>query len=109
MNQAGEVISDLPSVGETLQEVQSPIRENFSPSYADITKNKPADNSCSSDDGSIEQFSKKSGRNSKKEVRENEADRIKMQGNQSTIKMLFGRSKRNRPSKGVSTPSLLGK
>lgn len=110
MSQAGEVISDLPSVGETLQEVLSPIREKSSPSYADITKKKSAYNSCSSDEGPTEQFSKKAGgRKSNKEVREDEADQLKMQGSQSTIKMSFGRSMRNQPSKGVFTPSLPSK
>ena len=109
MSQVGEVISDLPSVGETLQEVLSPIKEKSSPSYAHINKKKSAYISCSSDDGSVEHFSKKGGRKSNKEVHEDEADRLKMQGIQSTIEKLFGRRTRNRPSKGVSTPSLPGK
>ena len=109
MVQAGEAISDLPSVGEPLQEDHSPIREKTSPSYADITKKKLDDNSCSSDDGSIKQLSKKVGRKSKKEARGDEAARLKMQGSQSTIEMSFGRSKRTRLPKGVINPSSSGK
>ena len=44
-----------------------------------------------------------------RKAQEEEADRLKMQGNQSTIEMSFGRSKRTRPPKGVITPSLSGK
>ena len=67
------------------------------------------DSSSSSDEDSIEQISKKAGMKSRKDVREEEAERLKMQGNQSTIEMSLGRSKRTRPPKGVITPSLSGK
>ena len=109
MVQAGEVISDLPNVGETLHEDHSPIREKISPSYADITKKKLTDTTGSSDEDSIGQLSKKSSKKSQKEAREDEADRLKMQGSQSTIEISFGRSKRTQPIKGASTPSLSGK
>ena len=110
MEQAGESISELPSVGESRQDDNpSPNRAKTPPSYAKITKKKLTDSSGSSDDDSIEQLSKKGGRKSRKEAREEEADKQKMQGSQSTIEMSFGRGKRTRPSKGVITPSLLGK
>ena len=49
------------------------------------------------------------GRKSKKEIREEEAERLKTQGNHATIEMSYGRNKRNRLPKGVITPSSLGK
>ena len=87
----------------------SPIGARYPPSYADITRKKQATNSGSFDDDSIEQLSKKAGRKSKKEVQEEEAERLKMQGSQPTIEMSYGRNKRNKPPKGVITPSHLGK
>ena len=60
--------------------------------------------SFDSSDDSIEQLSKKAGRKSKKEAREEEAERLDMQG-QSTIEMSYGRSKRTKPPKGVIIPS----
>ena len=52
---------------------------------------------------------KKNGRKSRKEIREEEAERLKMQGSQRTIELSFGRSNRNRPQKGGATPCPLGK
>ena len=86
------------------QNYVSPIGVNSSPSYADITKKKMSDSSTSSDEDSTQQLSKKAGRKPKKE-----AERLKMQGSQSTIEIPYGRSKRTRPPKGVITPSHLGK
>ena len=71
----------------------------------EILKKKLVDSSSSSDEDSIEQSSKKAGRKSRKEIREEEAERLKMQGSQATIEMTLGRSKRNRPLKGGATPS----
>ena len=48
------------------------------------------------------------GRKSKKEIREEEAERPKTQGSQATIEMSYGRNKRNMLPKGVITPSSLG-
>ena len=109
MVQAGEVISDLPSVGESMQEDHYLIRDNISPSYAAITKKKLVDSYGSSNEDCIEQLSKKAGRKSRKEAWQDAADRLKMRGNQSTIEISFGKSKRTRPIKGSSTPSFSGK
>ena len=87
----------------------SPIRTIVSPSYVDITRKKQAESLGSSEDDSIEQISKTSGRKSHKEAQEEEEERLKMQGSQSTIEMLLGRSKRTSPRKGVITPCHLGK
>ena len=47
-----------------------PIGDFSPPSYADIARKKPDESSNSSDENSIEQLSKKGGRKSKKELRE---------------------------------------
>ena len=97
--------SELHSVGTILQEnCPSPNGANPSPSYVEIIKKKPADSSGSSDEDSIEKISKKASRKSRKEAREEENERLNMHGCQSTIEISLGRSKRNRPPKGVITP-----
>ena len=63
------------------------------------------ESSGSSSDDSIEKLSKKASRKSRKEAGEEDAERLKMQGSQSTIEMSYGRSKRTIPLKGVITPS----
>ena len=63
----------------------------------------------SSYEDTFEQSSKNIGRKSRKEIREEEAERLKTQGSQATIEMNFGRSKRNIPLKGGATPSGTGK
>ena len=68
--------SKFPREGDPLQ--HSPIGVNASPSYADITRKKQVESSGSSEDDSIEQLSKKAGRKSRKETREEEAERLKM-------------------------------
>ena len=83
-----------------------PIGENSPPSYADITRKKQDNSPSSSDDDPI---SKKGGRKSKKDIREEEAERLNTQCIQSTIEIFYGRNKRTRPPKGVGTPSQLGK
>ena len=80
----------------------SPIRENSPPSYVDIAHKKQLDSPSSSDDDPV---SKKGGNKSKKEIREEEAERQKTQGSQPTIEMSYGKNKRTRPPKGVGTPS----
>ena len=45
----------------------------------------------------------------KKEIREEEVERLKMQGSHATIEMPYGRSKHNRPLKGGTTPFSTGK
>ena len=107
MEQSEVSNSKLPREGEPLQ--QSPNGAKASPSYFDITRKKQADISGSYDEESIEQLSKKVGKKSRKEAQEEEAERLNMQGKQSTIEMSLGRSKRTRPQKGVITPSHLGK
>ena len=82
-----------------------PFGDLYPPFYADIARKKPAESSDSSDENSIEQLSKKGGRKSKKELREEEAERLKTQGSQSTIEMSYGRNKRTKPPKGAVTPS----
>ena len=56
-----------------------------------------------------EHFTKKGGRKSSKEIREEEVERLKMQGSQATIERSFGRFKRNKPPKGGATPFSTGK
>ena len=110
MDHYGATNSELPSVGATLQQnLPSPNGANPSPSYAKIIKKKPIDSSGSSDKDSIENFSKKASRKSRKDVREEEAERLNMQGSQPTIEMSMGKRKRNMPHKVVITPSLPSK
>ena len=61
------------------------------------------DNSGSSDEDSIERSSKK-GRKSLKKVREEEAERLKMQVIQAIIEMSIARNTRARPLKGGPLP-----
>ena len=76
------------------------------PSYAEITKKNLADNSYSSEDETFERPSKRAGRKSYKEVREEEAERLKMQGSQPKIEMSIRRNTRARlPKGGVINPS----
>lgn len=76
------------------------------PSYVDITKKKVAKPSDSSEDEIYERPSKRTGKKPHKVVREEEAECLKMQGSQATIKMSIGRNTRARPSKGgLSNPS----
>ena len=100
---------ELPSLGESLQEDHPSPNRAKTPPYAEITKKNSVDRSGSFDEDSFEQLSKKASGKSRKEAQEEEVNRLKMQGSQSSIEMSFGRSKRARPHKGVITPSLLGK
>ena len=96
-----QVDSSLLSLGV------SPLPKEVSPSYANIARKKHGVSYGSSEDESFEQSKK--GRKSKKEIREEEAERLKTQGSQATIEMSYRRNKRNRPPKGVIAPSPLGK
>ena len=107
LEQVGVSTLELPRDGDPLQ--LSPIGAIDSPSYADITKKKHIESSNSSEDDTFEQPSKKASRKSHKEARDEEAERLNMQGIHSTIEMSFEKGKRTRPPKGVITPSNLGK
>ena len=88
--------------------VISPMRTTSSPSYVEaLKKKKPVESYNSLEED--EHFTKKGGRNYSKEIREEETERLKMQGNQATIERSFGISKQNRPPKGGATPSSIGK
>lgn len=78
------------------------------PTYAEIIKKKAVESSESSEEEFFEQPLKRAGRKSRKEKREEEAERLKTQGSQATIEMTIGRNSRPRSSKGGSTP-LIGK
>ena len=103
---SGPSFVSLPPEGGSLP--SSPINSCSPPSYAEIARKKNEVSPDSSEDYSFEQ-KKTVGRKSKKEIREEEAERIKTQGSQATIEMSYGRNKRNMLPKGVITPSSLGK
>ena len=105
MNLTGADCLEIPRYYELHQNFPSSNGDKSSPSYADIAKKKKIDSSSSSGDDSIDKLSKKVGRKSIKEAREQEAKRLKMQGSLSTIEISYGKSKRKRPLKGVITPS----
>lgn len=85
----------------------SPQGNPSRPSYADITKKKKLpEPSDSSEEETYERPLKKAGRKTHKAVREEEAERLKMQGSQSTIEMTIGRNTRGRSTKGgIPNPS----
>ena len=66
------------------------------------------DDSGSSEEESLERSSKK-GHKSLKKVREEEAERLKIQGIQTTIEMSIAKNTRDRPSKGGPPPSVNNK
>ena len=105
-HQAGPSFSNPPLVFGSL--FSPPKDASFPPSYADIIRKKQGAKSGSSEDEFFE-LSKTIGRKSKKENREEEAERIKTQGSQTPIEMSYRRNMRNNPPKGVITPSPLGK
>jgi hypothetical protein len=78
-----------------------------SPSYADIARKKIMEPVSSSEDEILERPAKRAGRKSRKEAREEEAERQKTQGSQPTIEMSIGRNTRIRSQKGggSSTPT----
>jgi hypothetical protein len=71
-----------------------------SPTYADVARKKVIDPSSSSEDEILERPAKRAGRKSRKEAREEEAERQKTQGSQPTIEMSMGRNTRIRSLKG---------
>ena len=73
----GPYFSASPLEGDSTH--SSPTEACSPPSYADITRKKHGASFGSSDYDSSEQLSKK-GRNSKKELREEEGERLKNQG-----------------------------
>ena len=82
-----------------------------SPSYADIIKQKKKilENTCSSDEETFERPSKKVGRRTNKETREEESERQKTLGSQTTIEMSIGRNTRPRAPKGGGPTQSSGK
>lgn len=109
--QTGLATSEIPCVDANLQETHGSPASAISPlSYAEmIKKKKLIDNLGSSEEDSFERSTKKAGRKSPKEIREEEAERLKMQGSQSTIKISLGINTRARPTKGGPTPSFPSK
>jgi len=99
---------DIPQTNKEGGGTASPIVSQGSPSipsYADIIKKKLVAPSNSYEDEIYERPSKRVGRKPHKVVREEEVERLKMQGKQSTIEMSIGRNTRARASKGgLSNP-----
>ena len=83
----------------------SPARGS-SPPYVDMIRKKPPELSGSSEDKTFKRPSKKAGRKSLREAREEEAHRQKMQGIQTTLEMSIGQNTRARPPKGVISTSI---
>ena len=92
----------------TEHDLGSPIGGSISPTYAEMEKKKPMDNSGSSEEESLERSSKKGHKHIQK-VREEEDEHLKMQGSQATIEMSIGRNTRARPIKGGPPPSVTNK
>jgi hypothetical protein len=90
---------------EEMAHLEVPQGSPSNPSYADVTRKKPAESSDSSEEENYEQPTRKVGRKSRREAREEEAERLKTQGSQPTIEMSIGRNSRNRPPKGGSHPT----
>ena len=86
-------------------QLDSPARGS-SPSYVDMTRKKPLESSGSSKDETFERPSKKVGRKSLKEAREEEAERQKIEGSETTLKMSIGRNTRAMPPKGGLSTSI---
>jgi len=107
---------DLPQLNntDTLEPSNNPNltpSNTSSPSYADIIKQKKknTENTGSSDDETFERPTKKVGRRSNKETREEESERQKTLGSQATIEMTFGRNTRPRVPKGGGPTLTSGK
>ena len=74
INENIEIPVSNPCVAPILQEnLNSPANPSSSPSYVEILKKKMVDFFGSSDEDTFEQSSKKGGRKSRKEIREEEA------------------------------------
>ena len=87
MDQVGPDFLSPKGLGEVSPAL---VESSSSPSYAEIARKKPIESYGSSDEDSIDQFSKKYGIKSKKEIQEEEAERLKTQRSQSTIEMYYG-------------------
>jgi hypothetical protein len=85
-------------------QAESPRGASNPPTYIEMTRKKTPEISGSSDDETFERPSKRDGRKTHREAREAEAERQKMQGNQSMIEMSIGRNTRARPPKGGPAP-----
>jgi len=105
--QTGVANLEIPCVDANPQETHGSPTVAISPlSYAEMIEKKTLiDSPGSSEENSFERSTKKAGRKSRKEIKEEEAERLKMQGSQSTIEMSLGRNIRARPTKGGPTPS----
>jgi len=66
-----------------------------------MTRKKTLEISGSSEGETTERPSKRVGRKTRREAKEEEAKRQKMQGSQATIEMSIGRNTRTKPPKGV--------
>ena len=89
----GKVTGEQGKTAGTLEVVPSP-------SYVDIARKKVLEPSSSSEDEILERPAKRAGRKSRKEAREEEAERQKTQGSQPTIEMSIDRNTRIRSLKG---------
>lgn len=92
--------------GEKAMQTEVTQGSPSNPSYVEVTRKKAIESSGSSEDETYERPSKRVGRKSCKEMREEEAERLKTQGSQATIEMSIGRNTRPRPSKGGLNPPL---
>jgi hypothetical protein len=88
----GDQVEEPPSSkgGGEAHHIKSNQGTPSNPSYAEIAKKIPEESSGSSEDETFERPSKKAGRKSRKEKREEEAERHKTQGSHSTIEMSIG-------------------
>lgn len=80
-----------------------------SPFYADMTRKKLLQNSGSLEDETIESPSKRVGRKSHREAREEEDERQNMQGSQPAIEISIGKNTRTGPPKEGYAPSSASK
>ena len=106
-----EEIGEQESPKETSSPPSSPSgkEQNHSPSYADMAKKRPPELSQSSEDLPFEKSSKKQGRRTNKELREEEAENQKMQGSQLTIDMTLNKVGRTRNNRGGNAAPPSGK
>ena len=91
-----------------MSQIRVPRLMDTHPNMQKWKKKKPMDNSSSYDEDYIERSSKK-GCKSLKKFREEEVERMKMQGSQAKIKMSISRNTRARPLKGGPLPSVNNK
>jgi len=81
----------------------------LSPTYADMTKKRPPDLAQSSEELPFEKSTKKQGRKSNKEIREDEAEKQKMQGSQATLDMTLFKGGQTRNNQRGSLIPITGK